>query len=686
MHERCFKAIESAWVALAADLARQSPDLPAEALGLAAGRSLEQRVFLQMCRQRGVEAPDLLIEPPNREAGPGWLPGGIEPDARIAAWPADSLGWIHEGLLGRRLVRENDGSVRIEEHKRPQKAGGVFYTPAYVCEYIAQKALAETDGRRPRILDPACGCGAFLLAAYRHLRRYAAGDPEARAACLHGVDIDLDAVLVARRSLWLEAQAERSPDGMGRRLAERLIANLRSGDVLIDPAVETVGPFDVVLGNPPYRRELHTKALLDRIAATEFGRRYRTPRMDLWYYFFHRGLELLKPGGRLSFIVGAYWTKGRGAEKLIAALREDSQIEELFALGRLHVFPHVAGQHLILTLTKGPGSRPTLVKTENHRSQADAEPFVRGMAPVVTFEKTAEQLFYGGGIDLEPPSGELLARFDRFPPLARFGRVRQGIAENPAAVTERVHREHGDRWTVGDGVFVLTTAELKDLKLTESERSLIRPYHDLCDLGRYWLAPQPSRWLIYSTPQTCPAIDRYPGLLRHLARFRAIMDQRRETRLGRRAWWQLHWPRDESLWQAAKLLAVQMAPRPAFAPALTPVYVPFSINVFVPDVATREHLYYLAAVLNSRLLWRWFRHHAKQRGVGLEINGHVLARAPIRPIDFASPAEVACHDRLVALVGSRLASAAEETDCEIDDLVNELYGLTEAEIRDVQRD
>lgn len=338
MHERCFKAIDSAWLALAAELARQDPNLPAETLGHAACRIVQRRVFLQMCQRRDAKTPD-WDEPPNSESNLGWLDRDIEQHASIASWPVDSLGWLHERLLGRRLVRGDDGSIRIAEHKRTKKAAGVFYTPSYVCEYIAQKALAEAEGRRPRILDPACGCGAFLLAAYRHLRRHAAADPEAFAAGLHGVDIDPQAVLVARRSLWLEAQSERLSDGMAQRLTERLTANLRTGDVLVDPAVEALGPFDVVLGNPPYRRELHTKALLDRIAATEFGRRYRTPRMDLWYYFFHRGLELLKPGGRLSFIVGAYWTKGRGAERLIAAMREDSHVEELLRSAGSRCFP-----------------------------------------------------------------------------------------------------------------------------------------------------------------------------------------------------------------------------------------------------------------------------------------------------------------------------------------------------------
>ena len=57
------------------------------------------------------------------------------------------------------------------------------------------------------------------------------------------------------------------------------------------------------------------KALLEGIAQSEFGRRWRTARMDLWYYFAHRSLELLREEGLLSLIVSRYWTAGRGAAR-----------------------------------------------------------------------------------------------------------------------------------------------------------------------------------------------------------------------------------------------------------------------------------------------------------------------------------------------------------------------------------
>ena len=117
--------------------------------------------------------------------------------------------------------------------------------------------------------------------------------------------------------------------------------------------------FDVVLGNPPYHRELGAKALLDRLAASELGRKYRTARMDLWYYFVHRGLDLLKPGGRLAFIVGSYWTAAPGAAKLVRQLRRSAQIEEIVCFDGGSLFEDVAGRQMILRLREGgTGRRP----------------------------------------------------------------------------------------------------------------------------------------------------------------------------------------------------------------------------------------------------------------------------------------------------------------------------------------
>jgi adenine-specific DNA-methyltransferase len=215
----------------------------------------------------------------------------------------------------------------------------------------------------------------------------------------------------------------------------------------------------------------------------------------------------------------------------------------------------------------------------------------------------------------------------------------------------------------------------------------------LADLGRYYLAPRPSMRLIYSTEATWPDVDQFPRLRDHLARFRAILDQRRETRQGRRRWWQLHWPREERTWLAPKIVALQMAARQAFAVATHPAWTPFSVNVLMPAAARPEDLHYLTAVLNSRLAWDWFRCHAKHRGVGLDINGHVLRRFPLRRLCRADESQIRLVDDLAALAAKRAAVEASRRtvdagdscsdafpraaalDEEIDRLVDSLYGV-----------
>ena len=198
--------------------------------------------------------------------------------------------------------------------------------------------------------------------------------------------------------------------------------------------------------------------MLDTIAASPLGRRYRAPRMDLWYYFLHRGLELLKPGGRLSYIVGAYWTSGSGARQVIRALRESAEVEEIFLLGRLRVFRRVAGRHLILRVRKGTGTDPTTVKlarptpgpTPSPTSGASCRSPPTSRAPGSFLSPIASTSSRPAKASW--PSGRAWPRS-----AASAGSARESPrTRRPSTAT--VNRRHGGRWTAGEGVFALTPA------------------------------------------------------------------------------------------------------------------------------------------------------------------------------------------------------------------------------------
>ena len=680
--------LEVAWQYIASCILAGEPDTPLTQIEAHARQLVEEAAYDALAGARTRESTELPL-------------ASI---LRYERTPLDILEAVHQHLLSRRLHRRPNGELECRSTRGHRRAQGIYYTPDYIAEYLTERCLSSWNGTSPpRIFDPACGCGRFLLTAARQLLKRG-HEPVDVAHALYGCDLDEEAVLTARRMLTLTLS--RNPDSAD--VVNALETNITCTNSLIDipPRLSSSPPspasslssYDVILGNPPYRRELGTKALLDQIADSDFGRRYRAPRMDLWYYFLHRGIELLAPGGRLGFIVGAYWAAGTGANRLIQTLRETVHVEEIFQLDRLQVFPGVAGHHMMLLVSKPSSHLPTTVRIPVFDKPTDARPYVEGRREVHTFAKSPEQLFRQGLLDLEPPAEHLLELLSQFPTLGQLGRIRQGIAENPATVTRATNSKHGDLWQTGEGVFTLSPEELAGLELPPTEQELVRPYHDLCDLERYDRAEIPSRYLIYSTRETWPRENDHPALLKHLDQFRPIMEARRETRRGTRSWWQLHWPREARIWEQPKLIALQMGPRPAFVPAQEPTYVSFSANVFLPSPEVCEHLNYFAALLNSRLLWKWFRHHAKRRGVGLDINGHVLARAPIRRIDFASREDNALHDQLVELVNRmlelslrrRVASQSEvkaewcEIDGQIDRLVYRLYDLSDDDVARVE--
>jgi hypothetical protein len=93
--------------------------------------------------------------------------------------PIEILGHVYEQFLGK-IIRLTDGHrAVVEEKPEVRKAGGVYYTPTYIVDYIVEHTVGKLlEGKTPRqvagtaktppirIVDPACGSGSFLIGAY----------------------------------------------------------------------------------------------------------------------------------------------------------------------------------------------------------------------------------------------------------------------------------------------------------------------------------------------------------------------------------------------------------------------------------------------------------------------------------------------------------------------------------------
>jgi SAM-dependent methyltransferase len=205
------------------------------------------------------------------------------------------------------------GEPSLDRNER--RAAGVYYSPAEVVRYIVRHTLGPlADGASPRVLDPACGAGAFLLETYRRLlaaRQVNRGEMLSRderialaGESIFGVDIDPAAVAQARLELAAAVLDCDATDPRAVRLAERFEANVVCGDALLSLPFPN-GHFDAVVGNPPYVniRQLAKTRPAEYLAALR--ERYRTARgnFDLYVLFIERTLELLREGGRWGLIV-----------------------------------------------------------------------------------------------------------------------------------------------------------------------------------------------------------------------------------------------------------------------------------------------------------------------------------------------------------------------------------------------
>ncbi len=269
-------------------------------------RRVLRSLFLRSCEHYGVATTSTL-----RTWATTWT--GEAAPRELAPVRAEWLGVIDEHLQSKSAMRTPCG-VQVENDPAGKKPNGVFYTPRPMVRFIIDRTLrVRADDEPPRVLDPACGGGAFLLAAFERLaERHAPTTLAAKTTlllqCIHGLDVDAQAAETTRLALVLKLLERLGRHELLRlpvlAILRRLEANIRAGNALDGfdwqagfPGAMSAGGFDVVLGNPPYG------AALKRGDRVRLASRFRAGTTDTAALLMLRAQELTRPGGRCGMIV-----------------------------------------------------------------------------------------------------------------------------------------------------------------------------------------------------------------------------------------------------------------------------------------------------------------------------------------------------------------------------------------------
>ena len=591
---------------------------------------------------------------------------------------ADVLGGIYEQYL-EHLIKRAGKEIEVIPERGKRKARGIYYTPKFVVRYIVENTLRPTledkplsEAREIKILDPACGSGSFLVEALDYLERHwrqqkwlpqssLEGDVKQKdffdylarvqflTQNLYGVDLDAQAVEIAQLNLLLKAlnQRQRLPD---------LVNNIRQGNSLVSGTEEELrsyfgdnwqekkpfnwqqefkdimadGGFDVVVGNPPYVQvSMDTKLEpnLKEYLITAFGS--SMGRLNTFGFFIHRGISLLKQGGFLGFIIPNTFLTQEYYRELREFVLDTCQIVTIATLKEMPFEAAVVENVVIIlrreSLAKARDQNKVLVTALGKDEEHDI--------PQIVFKETFNCSFVL----------HLSDKLRRFRDKTDTQSTKLGTLVN---VNQAIALKH-------------------DRSSCLSKEPLDNRYKKVLD-GR-----DIARYAIY-----------FPGnyLLYDIAKIHSCK-------------------REDIFLAKDKIFFRRVGDRIVAALDTEQCYALNTLVVVTPKTEG-VNLKFILGLMNSALLNSYYKLFLKStKRVFSEIQARQVEQLPIHHIDFDSPAEKKMHDDLVALVSrmlelnkrlapirntpcnerDELLREINRTDNEIDNLVYDLYGLTEKE-------
>ncbi|MBM4162673.1 MAG: restriction endonuclease subunit M, partial [Ignavibacteria bacterium] len=459
----------------------------------------------------------------------------------------------------------------------------------------------------------------------------------------------------------------------------------------------TQAGFDAVIGNPPYIRIQTMKewAPLEVEAYKVLYQSASSGNYDIYVVFVEKALSLLSKSGRLGFILPHKFFNAKYGEPLRKLIAEGKHLSHVVHFSDQQVFAGATTYTCLMFLAKWGVDQCRFLRVNDLVAWRVAGKATEGSVPVSAV--TASEWSFSIGTDVV-----LLRKLSKMP--VKLGHVAHIFVGTQTSaddifVLDRCrqskNRVVGISRALGKEVTVeadcclpfLRGREIRRYELPKAEARLICPYEITGDKCRLL------------TPEEMSG--RFPLAVAYLKKNKTSLMAREKGKLKSQNWHAFGYPKSMTLFQKPKIIVPDYNNVASFTLDLEGHFYKTGYGIIVNDPSLS--LLYVLGLLNSLLLFNYLL------AIGTSLRGgyvrfwtQFIGRLPIRTINFSDPADKSRHDKMVELVQlmldlhKRLDKVRTEhekevlqrqidaTDKQIDNLVYELYGLTEEEIRIVE--
>ncbi|MBU3144985.1 Eco57I restriction-modification methylase domain-containing protein [Clostridium sp. CF012] len=487
------------------------------------------------------------------------------------------------------------------EFIKNNKEKGTVYTPEPISSYMIEntiKAKQIIENPYIKIVDPSCGTGNILICCFKLLRNLYVDnlniindkngldlnlknlDEHIIKHNLYGFDIDDIATKILIIDLYDLSKGS-------------ICNNILNVDFLL---YESDNKYNIFIGNPPYVG----KKSIDKEYAEHLKVRYSevySDKGDLSYCFFKKALEDLENGGKLTFITSRYFLESPSGEDLRKVLKDLCNVDKIIDFYGIRPFKNIGIDPVILFITNIRNHdseiqimKPIAVKGKN-KNEFYNSIFLKSGNNYNSFRLNKNKLNDKGWILIDEKQRNIINKIEQkcFTHLSNICNSYQGVI------------------TGCDKAFVVS----KDTALKENiEENLIKPWIKSSYIEKNSVLRQDS-YIIYS--DLINNLEEYPRAIAHIEEKMEKLLKRRECQRGIRKWYELQWGRDQSIFEAEKIIFPFKASSNRFALDKGSY---FSADVYAlilkEDVPfTYDFLLYL---LNSKIYEFYFKTFAKKLG------------------------------------------------------------------------